>query len=144
MIITYDPAEISFAFGDHLVTDWAEDTQVKIEFNADSYSLTRGVKSNIRNRMHDSTAKVTISVQPQGLDNKALDSVRNIDLSSNAGTKSLIIKHQAIGLVFEAPDAWVMKVPDTDLSKEIGATSWVFETSFATCKLEFEGAVLGA
>ena len=132
MTKTYNPKEVSIAFGSHIVTGFADDSFVVIESNGDGVTKKVGCDGEIARAISpDGTYKVKVTLLQTSDSNSYLQERYDQDRENGEGTFPILIKDLKGGLVFSAEDAWVIKPASRTLGKETNNLEWELDTGDA-------------
>lgn len=133
MTKTYNPKEVSIAFGSHIVTGFADDSFVVIESNGDGVTKKVGCDGEIARAISpDGTYKVKVTLLQTSDSNSYLQERYDQDRENGEGTFPILIKDLKGGLVFSAEDAWVIKPAARTLGKETNNLEWELDTGDCT------------
>lgn len=152
MLVTYDPKEVTINWnGKSLASGLAPDSFVTVSRAEDSFSKTVGADGTVaRTRIADRTGEVELTLMQNSPINAILSTLALADeLSSTgdvastvtgevaegastatagiAGVSNLTITDPSGGLIAQAKNAWIRKIPDQELGKEYGERTWTFD-----------------
>lgn len=126
---TYDPKQVIIAFGNHVVTGFADDSFVSIEHSGDGITHKYGCNGEIaRSITPDDTSKLKLSLLQTSDTNAYLQNRYNYDRNTGEGMFSVLIKDMRGGLVFSAESAWVVKETTRTFGKETNNKEWEIQT----------------
>lgn len=126
---TYNPKEVTAAFGSHIVTGYADDSFITIDPNADGVTKKVGCDGEIvRSVSPDDTYIVKISVLQTSATNSFLQGCVARDRKTGDGTFPIIIKDLKGGLVFSTDVAWCKGPASRGYGKEAGNREWEIHT----------------
>jgi len=130
---SYDPGQVAVIVGGKIISGFSEGTMVKASRNDAAYSLKVGADGEgTRTRSRNTSGKLEFSLMQSSDSNDYLSSLALADEASNAGTVACLIKDGSGRSVWGALTAWVQKLPDADLAKEVQTRTWVLETDNIT------------
>lgn len=131
-VTTYDPKNITIAVGGVIVTGYADDTFVHLEFDEDRYMLKVGVDGTAtRSRSRNGSAKLTLTLLGSSPTNDALTALHVADLAANAGMVPFLMRDANGASICTALNCWLTKLPALEFGKEPGNRAWVFQTDNA-------------
>lgn len=133
MTNTYNPKEVTIAFGSHIVTGFADDSFVVIESNGDGVTKKVGCDGEIARAISpDGTYKVKITLLQTSSSNKFLQERYDQDRKNGEGTFPILIKDLKGGLVFSTDVAWAIKPASRTYGKETNNLEWELDTGDST------------
>lgn len=128
-IKTYNPKEITMAFGAHIPSGYADDSFVTIDPNGDGITKKVGCDGEIvRSISPDDTYIVKFVVLQTSATNSFLQQKYNQDQKTGDGMFPILIKDLKGGLVFSADSAWVAKPASRGYGKEASNREWEIHT----------------
>lgn len=126
---TYAPDQVVVTLGPVLVSGYATDSMISIEFNEDAFTLQMGVDGKgTRSRNANRSGRVTITLQQSSSSNDLLSGIAALDAASGAGVLPLLIKDMSGRSIYAAESAWIVKEPAAAFAKESGPREWILET----------------
>lgn len=126
----YDPKEVTLLVGPAIISGYADDTFINIEYDEDTYTLMTGCDGEtIRSRSHVRSAKITISLMPSSIANTILMAYHVADLAGNAGAVTLAIRDGSNNTIHSSEGVWVEKTPGREYGKEAKAVQWVLRAA---------------
>lgn len=127
---SYDPTKVSVIFNGTTITGFGPDTFVKVMRNEDGWSLQMGNSgSGARSRNPNKSGRCEVTLLTSDPSNALLMAFADTDELSGQGVGELLIKDRATALaVCSAQNAWVVKIPDWERAKEVGAVTWIIES----------------
>ena len=106
-IKTYNPKEVTVAFGSHIVSGFADDSFVTIDPNGDGVTKKVGCDGEIvRSISPDDTYIVKVSLLQTSDTNSYLQERLAKDRKDGSGMFPIIVKDLKGGLVFSTDSAW--------------------------------------
>lgn len=132
-IKTYDPKQVIVAFGNHVVTGYADDSFISIEHNGDGIAHKYGCDGEIARAITpDDTSKIKLSLLQMSDTNEYLQNQYNYDRNTGDGMFSVLVKDLRGGVVFSAQQAWVVKTTTRNFGKDTNNREWEINTGSAT------------
>lgn len=130
---TYSPADISITFGPHIVTGTADGTFLTIEEITDGIVSQAGADGEVARAMSaDTRVRATLTLQQTSASNTFLSGAYRADqVSGGRLPLPLVIRDLRGDTVFAAPASWVVKMANSEFSKEVSSREWVIETGQA-------------
>ncbi len=128
----YDPEEYSIIFNGIPIEGFAEDDFLDIEYDSEGYQDQIGADGHVvRYKSSDQRATVTFTLMPSSPSNKVLSAMYNADIKSpnGIGVGPLLIRNTQGATVFMGSQAWIQKMPQVTLGKEIGEREWVIRVA---------------
>jgi len=134
-ISTYNPKEVTCAFGTHIASGFADDSFITIDPNGDGITKKVGCDGEIvRSVSPDDTYIVKISLLQTSATNSFLQNKVAQDIKNGGGTFPITIKDLKGGMVFSADAAWAAKPASRGYGKEANNREWEIHTGSATLK----------
>lgn len=132
-IKTYNPKEVTVAFGNHIVSGFADDSFVTIDPNGDGVTKKVGCDGEIvRSISPDDTYIVKVSLLQTSDTNSYLQERLAKDRKDGSGMFPIIVKDLKGGLVFSADAAWAKGPASRGYGKEAGNREWELHTGSGT------------
>jgi len=129
---TYNPKEVTIAWGNHIVTGYADDSFVTIDPGGDGITKKVGCDGEIaRSITPDDTVIVKISLLQTSDSNKYFQERHNYDRKTGDGLAPLLIKDLRGGTIISSDAAWVTKPPSRAFGKETNNREWEIHTGSA-------------
>lgn len=128
--LTYDPTAVLVTWGPLLLGGFADEA-VSVVRNNDTFTSKVGADGTVsRVRTADRSGLITVTLNNTSPSNAELSAIMIEDetITSGAGILPMIVKDMSGLSTYFAADAWIMKPPDTTLSKEITDRIWIFAT----------------
>lgn len=129
---TYDPKQVSMVFAGIIISGLADGSFVKVEPNADSFSLMVGADGEAcRAKSNNRSGKITFVVMQSSPANDALSALHNVDVDSanGDGIGPCIIKDNSGRTLVLAEKAWIMRQPSAEFGREVQTREWVLESN---------------
>jgi hypothetical protein len=127
--LSFDPSQVIVAFLGTPLHGFIDGVFVKVSRNEEAFKLQVGADgeaARVRNR--NRSGQVTITLQQTSVSNDVLSAAAALDELGSGGVGALLIKDLNGSTLVSALSAWVRKVPDAELGKELGQREWVLET----------------
>lgn len=132
MVRTYNPKELTIAFGNHIVTGTADDSFLTIDPNGDGITKKVGCDGEVvRSISPDDTYIIKLSVFQTSETNSFLQQKVALDRKTGDGMFPILIKDLKGGMVFSADNAWPSKPASRGYGKEAGNREWEIHTGSA-------------
>ena len=132
-IKTYNPREVTVAFGSHIVSGFADDSFVTIDPNGDGVTKKVGCDGEIvRSISPDDTYIVKVSLLQTSSTNAWLQKRLAKDRKSGDGMFPIIVKDLKGGMVFSCDAAWPKGPASRGYGKEAGNREWELHTGSGT------------
>lgn len=129
---TYSSKQVIVTFGAHTVTGYAEDSFVTIEQSGEGTTKVVGCDGEVaRSLSPDKTHQVKISLLQTSDSNKYFNKIRRLDVETGEGVMPLMITDLRGGMLFQAPEAWILKDPSRAYGKATQNREWTFDTGSA-------------
>ena len=116
-LATYSADKVTVVIGPHIVTGYADGTFINIEEMSDGAVSVAGADGEVARAMSTDPRKtVTLTVlQTSSTNENATFPVAIKDLRGNS--------------LFASSTAWIKKLSNIELGKEVGAREWIIETA---------------
>lgn len=125
----YDPKQISLIVGGKIITGYADGTFVTPERNEDAFMLKVGVDGEgSRSKNANKSGKITIVLMQTSPSNDYLSALALADELSGNGVVPALMKDNLGTTLVTALSAWVKKIANPEMAKEVGTRTWVIET----------------
>ena len=132
-IKTYNPKEVTVSCGSHIVTGFADDSFITIEFNGDGITKKVGCDGEIARAVSpDDTAKVKIVLLQTSDSSAYFSQMADLDRDTGEGMFPILIKDLKGGEVFSTEAAWVVKKSPLNRGKDTNNREWELDTGSAT------------
>lgn len=121
---TYDPKSIQVIVAGNVIGGFAEEL-VRIVPEANIYDDDIGAQGEVvRFATNDKRGTVTITLLQTSQSNLFLSTLAKTDQFSGSGVFPLVIKDTKGNDIHIAPQAWIMKMPDTAYRKGVETREW--------------------
>lgn len=125
LVKTYNPKEVISAFGNHIVSGYADDSFISIEPSSDAITKKVGCDGEVvRSINPDDTYVIKQTVLQTSDTNSFLQQKLDLDRKTGDGMFPILIKDLKGGMVFSSDNAWVAKEPARGYGKEAGNREW--------------------
>ena len=131
----YELRNITCIFGGILIDGYGADDAVTVAFDVEAFTKTVGVDGlAVRNKMHDRTGTITITLSYASATNDQLSGVYQADqlASTGAGVGPFTLRDRGGRTLFEAPYAWICDTPDLNFNSEAGSRVWMLHFQSGT------------
>lgn len=127
---TIDPKLVIPTFLGIPLSGFADGAFIKIERNADAFSLVVGSDGeSARARSRNRSGRITLTLLQTSASNDFLSAAHRADEIGVPGGKGpFLVKDLAGTTLVSAPSAWIVKFPSTEFSRDVGSREWVFES----------------
>lgn len=134
----YDPKRVTITIGSSILSGFADGSFVTVAFNEDAWTLQMGTDGEgTRSKSNNYSGRVTVMLMQSSPSNAYLSKLAIDDRLRNEGAAPLLIKDANGETLFSSEAVWVIKMPDSDYSREASAREWLMETH--ELKAEFSG-----
>lgn len=128
-IKTYNPKQITMAFGSHIISGYADDSFLSIEANGDGITKKIGCDGEIaRSISPDDTYVIKFTVLQTSDSNSFLQKQHNYDRKTGDGMLPVLIKDLRGGMVFSSDAGWAVKPASRQFGKETNNREWEIHT----------------
>jgi hypothetical protein len=122
---TYSAAGAVIVLGPNIITGFAEDTFIEIEYESDTFEIRKGADGGVsRSQLLDESGKVTITLKGESLSNNALSSLWASDKLLGVGVVPFMFADLTGTTKVTAAHAWIKKPPALDYGKNAGNRKW--------------------
>lgn len=129
MVLTYDPKNVSMIVGGKIAHGFADGTFIKAMRNQQAFTLKVGADGEgTRAKSNDKSGKYEITLMQSSSFNDILSAYASADELSDSGIVPILLRDNNGTTIATSLTAWVQKLPDTELAKEVGTRTWIFET----------------
>ncbi len=124
---TYDPGEMHASVSGISVSAWGPDTFLEAEFNEDAFIPAMGAGGEAaRARSRDQSGRVRFTLLASSPENDLLSALAIIDRTRGEGVGPLFVKDNLGTTIISAQNAYIIKMPDIEYSREVGTRTWEF------------------
>lgn len=136
-IHTYNPKKVTCVLGPHIVSGFADDSMITIEYAGNGTAVNSGADGEIVRSIDPSEVwNMKLTLQQTSKTNEYLKTVYDVDESTGAGIFPVIIVDLMGSKEFAAPSAWVTKPMGFHRGREQQNCEW--EICIAAPKFKFE------
>ncbi len=124
---TYDPKDVTVTVDGVLLSGFASDAKVGIEFENDFFTTQVGIDGDdvIRSKNNNRTATATITLMQTSTSRDFLVSKLLADEKDNSGTFAVSINAGAAGESYSSEFAFIQKVPSASWEVESGTREFM-------------------
>jgi Protein of unknown function (DUF3277) len=127
----YSPDDVVFSIAGAIasfdVNGYAEGTFIEIERDEDGWTNYAGALGDIcRVRNLNKMGKITVTLMTTAPINSALASLAITDEDQMTGVVSVQVKDNSGDMLCDGAEAWILKHPKIERSKEATTVQWVF------------------
>lgn len=127
---SYDPGRIVASFGPNILSGYADGSFITATRNSDTFTSSVGADGSVvRVRSRDKSGQIKIVLQAESPLNDILSALAQADEILGTGVLPFGIKDILGTTLITASQAWIMKIPEIDYSKDAGTREWIFECS---------------
>ena len=132
IVRTFDPKAVVITFGPIIIIGYAEGTFCTVARSGDVFEVSKGADGTVdRVNKNSNNFAVTVTIKQTSPVNDLLSAVQAQDSLSNTGKYPLTVKDINGTTLFFAPQAWIGKDPDPELSDSLTNRPWRFDTGIA-------------
>lgn len=127
---TYDPKDVIVVVKAKQIDGFAPGTFIKVSRNEDAFTFQPSNSGGgARSRNPNKSGTVEITLLNSAPSNATLSAQALADELSASGVGEFLVKDRRTdGAQCQAQNMWIKKVPDWERAKELGETTWTFET----------------
>lgn len=127
---TYDAAATAIVVDGLLVTGYAPDTFVEVEYNENKIERVVGAEGEVtRKRSTDRTGRIALTLTQASDFNSTLLEYAKSDRKDGSGVFSVSVKDDTGRVLHSSPLAWVREVPKFGYGVKAGTRAWIIETA---------------
>ena len=127
-IKTYDPKANVITLGPLILQGFAENKFLSAKRVTATFSTQVGASGEVaRSKSNDRRGQVTLTTIASSITNDALSALAILDEQTGGGVGAFQVVDLNGTTLLHAQNAWVSKMPDTELGKELGETEWMIE-----------------
>lgn len=125
---TYSPKDVDVIVAGVSMNCFAEDSIVSIAYAEDAWTMVSGADGCVsRSKNPNRSGTISVSLQTTSDSNDVLSALYFLDYESNVGTFPVLVKDNNGTTVASGADCWIMKIPDSELAREVGTVEWVIQ-----------------
>ena len=129
----YDPSRYTVSFGSILIGGFNDGTFIKTSRNEDAYSVKVGGQGDVtRVRSLNKTGQITVTLLAESPTNDLLSAEAINDELTGAAYAPIMVKDLNGTTVMAAENAWIMKMPETEIATDASPREWVLECADLT------------
>lgn len=133
IVHSYDVKKVMVLLGGAIVNGFAKDSAIKIEFNSDTWTLSKGADGEAaRSKSNDQSAKITLTLMPGSVANTILAQAAAADRATGLGVLPIEITDLTTGTTHTSLGAWVMKSPAVNYQQQVSPKEWILECADLT------------
>jgi hypothetical protein len=126
---TYDPSQVAIIVGGFQITGFADGSFLTVARNTDAFALYIGTDGEgTRAKSNNKSGRITLTLAQSSDSNAILSGIAAADELSNSGIVPVLIKDNSGNSLYAAETAWIVKAPDSEFGREVGAREWIIET----------------
>jgi hypothetical protein len=128
--LSHDPGNVTVTFLGAVLHGFAPGTYIKASRDEDAFTKQIGADgevARIRNRNRGGSVELTL--QQTSTANDVLSAQTLLDQAGTGGYGPLLIKDPSGTTLLSAPVAWIKKVADVELAKDLTTRTWVFDVA---------------
>lgn len=125
----YNPGDVVITYGGRVISGFADGTFVNVSRNENAWSLQVGTDGEgTRSKSNNRSGQFSFSLMQSSDSNEYLSGLALVDEQSGDNALPLQVKDNSGTSIYNAETAWIVKVPDSEFSREAGPREWVLET----------------
>jgi len=125
---TYDPKAVTAAFGEVLLSGFAEGTFIKASRDKDRFTKKVGARGEVtRIKVNDRSGRVEVTLDQSSPVNDYLQAIALQDEAANAGVRSFSIVDHLGTTYVHAENSWIVKDPDVEEGTDLTTRTWIFD-----------------
>lgn len=124
---TYDPKDVTVTVDGVLLSGFAPDSKVSVEYESDFYTTKVGIDGDdvTRDKNNNRTATATIALMQNSTSRAFLVGKLLDDEKDNSGTFAMSINHNPSGESYSSEFAYIQKVPSASFEAESGTREFM-------------------
>jgi hypothetical protein len=127
-IATYDPKANVATLGNLILGGYAENKFISAKRKTPTFSSQVGADGKVaRSKSNDRRGEVTLTLLAASTTNDALSNLAILDEQTGAGVGPFQLQDLNGTTLIHGANAWITKMPDTELAKELGEVEWMIE-----------------
>ena len=147
-VATLSPIDVTVVISQagftHVVSGYAEDSNIMVERGSDNFEKHVGV-DNKTSRIYkaDKSGMITLSLAQTSVSNDVLDLLQRNDAAArnSSGLFSVTVKDGSGRSVYHSLEAWVGKVPNSAFGSSMQMREWVIQAAEMTSFIGGNGKV---
>lgn len=130
---TYQPALVSVVYATKLITGFADDSAVSIEFMTDTWGDGSGVDGLVtRNLLNDNRGTITLTLNQSSPSNDDLTAMALADKLTGTGAAPILVRDASGRTICSGDTAWITKIPSSEFGKNITNRQWTIRVANLT------------
>lgn len=126
---TYDPKSYKVTYGTYVLSGFASDTKVMVEFNEAAWSTQIGVDGeDSRTKSNNRSGKITVRLMQTSPSNDILSGLAEQDRMLSDAALPLQVEDINGNTIHLCENAWIEKIPNAEYGINAGPREWVFQT----------------
>lgn len=138
-VATLSPIDVTVVISQsgftHVVSGYAEDSNIMVERGSDNYDKYVGV-DNKTSRIYksDKSGMITLTLAQTSVSNDVLDQLQRNDSNARNSSQlfSVIVRDGSGRSVYHAQEAWVSKTPNSQFGSGMNTREWVLQAADMT------------
>ena len=138
-VATLSPIDVTVVISQagftHVVSGYAEDSNIMVERGADNFEKHVGV-DNKTSRIYkaDKSGMITLTLAQTSVSNDVLDQLQRNDSNARNSSQlfSVIVKDGSGRSVYHSQETWVSKPPNSQFGASMNSREWVLQASDMT------------
>ena len=147
-VATLSPIDVTVVISQsgftHVVSGYAEDSNIMVERGSDNFEKHVGV-DNKTSRIYkaDKSGMITLSLAQTSVSNDVLDLLQRNDAAArnSSGLFSVTVKDASGRSVYHSLEAWISKVPNSAFGSSMQMREWVIQAAEMTSFIGGNGKV---
>lgn len=128
-VAIYNPKEVIITVGGNIISGFADGSFVTVERNEDAFTLQVGTDGEgTRTKTNNRSGRFTFSLMQSSDSNSVLTALALTDEISSAGAVPVMVKDQSGSSLYLAETAWIVKMANSEFTREAGPREWIMET----------------
>ena len=124
-IKTYDPKANVVTLGGLILGGFAENKFLSVKRVTDTFSDQVGASGEVaRSKSNDRRGEIELTTLASSATNDALSALAILDEQTGSGVGAFQLSDANGTTLVHAANAWIARMPDTELAKEVGETNW--------------------
>ena len=132
-VYTYDPSQVVLSVGGATISGFTDSTFITVARDEDAYTKVVGADGQVsRAKNANKSGSVTITLKQSSASNDILSALAAADEAGNAGLVPILIKDILGTTYVSSTAAWIKKLPDMAMAKEVSDREWVLDCDALT------------
>lgn len=130
---TYQPALVSVVYATKLISGFADDSAVSIEFMTDDWADSSGVDGQVtRNMTNDDRGTITLTLNQSSPSNDDLTAMALADRLTGNNAAPILVRDASGRTICSGDSAWITKIPAAEFGKNIANRTWTIRVAHLT------------